>query len=268
MSLTGIVFVFSFSWFLLPSHFIPQQASQADRWIRESHEAILKQPSFEITQTVEQKAAPIIEGKPTTTVQTSRQVTHIEVDMTHGLTRLTTREPTGRDVAVLRRGNNVALKLGKEPWQPPSGPYAKIGAQLANPFACPLPKPGANSPHWVTAGIERNKNEAILIVCTEGNSAVAYAEERIKEGITSAFPDEASRPKVEVLSYTSRHWIRKQDKRRLKAVQEAHQIMTMTRPDGSAIVIDITATTTAAYSRFGQVNIVVPPEARRILDGK
>jgi hypothetical protein len=54
------------------------------------------------------------------------------------------------------------------------------------------------------------------------------------------------------------------DNRRMRVEQTSHQNMTM--PGIAKTVIDVTAKTTAVYTRYDKVQIDVPEEARRILD--
>ncbi len=250
-----------------PARSIPPDAA-ADKLIETSHAAIAALPSFEIKQTVEQKAALVLNGKPAGPENGSKQVSTIEVDTVHGLARLTAKNPDGWELVALRSGSSVALKLGANGWEKPSGQYANIKDQLVNPFACPLPKPGAASPHWEFAGSEKLGEDETIIVRTVGDSAVAYAQARMNEAMESLVPDKAQRPQMKVSSYQSRHWIRKKDNRRLKVVQEFKNQMTIPQPGGDPLTMNVTGITTAEYSKFGQVNISIPPEARPILDAK
>ncbi len=179
--------------------------------------------------------------------------------------RLTQKDEDGKDLIVLRKGDRLAMKIGSGPWTAPHGRYAQMGKQLANPFACPLPKPGdARSPKWKLVGPERLDGHAAIVIETVGDSANRYAEERMREGIASVFPDAAARPTIEVLAYKARHWIGKSDHRRLRVEQTSHQRMKM--PGTGQAVIDTTSKTIAVYRRYDQVQIAVPEKARQILD--
>lgn len=253
-------------WLTAPAGAHPQADAEGDRLIQASQAVTAASPSFEIRQTLEQRAVVVVDGKRVDAPKTAPQVSLIEVDLAHDLMRLTTHEPGGREVIAIRRGGRVAIKLGSELWQVPAGPYVAVTAQLVNPFACPLPVPGPGSPRWQVTATEGQGDEAVVIVQTVADSAVRFAEGRMKEGLNAVFPDPAARPKLEVLSYTARHWIRKKDHRRLKVVQDSREKMTMPQPNGAAIVLDTTAITTAVYSRYGEVQVVVPEAALRILD--
>jgi hypothetical protein len=219
----------------------------------------------EIEQTVEQNARLFVDGKASGAAQTTKQTSVIEIDAGKKLVRMTTKDAGGKDVIVVRKGKRIAMKVGSDPWTTPQGPYARMGDQLANPFACPLPEPGdERSPRWKVVGPERLDGKETTVIGTVGDTAKSYALERMREGIASIFPDAAARPTIEVLAYKARHWIGKKDDRRLRVEQTSHQKMTM--PGGAKVVIDMSAKTTAVYRRYDQVEIQVPEEARRILD--
>jgi hypothetical protein len=221
--------------------------------------------SVEIQQTVEQTARLLVDGKPLDAAQTTKQTSVIEIDADTKLVRMTTKDQSGKELVVIRKGKSVAMKIGSGPWTAPKGQYARIGDQLANPFACPLPKPGEeHSPKWTVVGPERLDGQETTVIETVGDTANKYAQERMREGIASVFPDAAARPAIEVLAYKSRHWIGKKYDRRLRVEQTSHQKMTM--PGAGKAVIDISAKTIAVYRRYDKVAIPVPEEACRILD--
>jgi hypothetical protein len=237
---------------------------RAEKILRASQDCVAAR-SVEIRQTVEQTARLLVEGKESGAAQTTKQTSVIEIDAGKKLVRMTTKDQNGKDLIVLRKGKRIAMKVGSDPWRAPKGAEARLGDQLANPFACPLPKPGEeNSPKWTVVGSERLDEKETTVIETVGDSANRYAQERMREGIASVFPDAAARPTIEVLAYKSRHWIGKKDDRRLRVEQTSHQKMTM--PGGAKIVIDSSAKTIAVYSRYDKVEIQVPDEARPILD--
>jgi hypothetical protein len=234
----------------------------AEQILRISHNYVAAH-SVEIQQTAEQAAFVLVEGKPQEASQTTKQISVIEIDVGNNLVRLTTRDQ-GKEIVVMRKGKNIAIKIGSGPWTRPQGPYARIGDQLANPFACPLPKDEKHSPKWKIVGCEQLDGKEATVIETIGDTANKYAQERMREGIESCFSDAGARPTIEVSAYKSRHWIGKNDYCRLRVEQTSHQKMTM--PGGGKTVIDISAKTTAVYSRYDKTEIQVPEEARSILD--
>jgi hypothetical protein len=221
--------------------------------------------SFEREETVEQKSRLLMADKTPLDLPSSKQTSVIEVDAANLLVRLTTKDQ-GKDLLVIRKGNSVAMKLGSGSWTKPQGPYARLGDQLANPFACPLPKRGGKqSPKWRIVGREVLNGQETTVIETVRDTANRYAEERMREGIVSMFPDADTRPAIEVLDYKSRHWIGK-DNRRLRVEQTSHTKMTM--PGTPKMVIDGTAKTTSVYNRYDKVEIQMPEEARSILEPK
>lgn len=221
--------------------------------------------SFELQETAEQKGRLLVPGEPAQDVPSTKRTAVIEVDAANRLVRMITKDK-GQDVILLRKGKDVAMKLGSNPWEKPQGPFARMGDQMANPFACPLPKSGEKqSPRWRTVGRELLNGEEATVLETIGDTANQYAEERMREGIVAMFPDTDTRPAVEVLEYKSRHWIGK-DHRRLRVEQTSRTKMTM--PGTPKAVIDLSAKTTAVYSRYDKVEIQVPDQARSILEPK
>lgn len=236
---------------------------RAEQILKASHDYVATR-SVEIQQTVEQNARISVDGKPIGASQTTKQSSLIEIDAGKQLMRLTTKDQSGKELVVIRQGKSIAMKIGSEPWAVPLGQYARIGDQLANPFACPLPQSGKeHSPKWTVVGAELLDGKETTVIETVGDTANSYAQQRIREGLASMFPEEASRPAIEVLAYKSRHWIETKDNRRLRVDQTSHQQMVM--PAVGKTVIDINAKTTAIYGRYDNVNIQVPKEARLIL---
>jgi hypothetical protein len=242
---------------------VREAEDKAEQILRASHDYVAAH-SVGIEQTVEQTARVLVDGKPLGAEQATKQTSSIEIDADKGLVRMTMKDQCGKDVVVIRKGALIAIKIGSDPWTAPKGPYARIGDQLANPLACPLPKPGlATSPEWTIVGNERSDGEEMTVIKTVGDSANKYAEERMCEGIASIFPDASARPTIEVVTYESRHWIGKADRRRLRVEQTSHHKMTM--PGDPKTVIDVVGKTTAIYRRYDRIEIAVPDEARSIL---
>ncbi len=221
--------------------------------------------SFELQEIAEQKGRLLVPGKPAQDTPSTKRTSMIEVDVVNQLVQMITKDK-GQDVILLRKGKGVAMKLGSNAWEKPQGPFARMGDQMANPFACPLPKSGEKqSPRWRIVGRELLKGEEATVIETIGDTANRYAEERMREGIVAMFPDPDVRPSVEVSEYKSRHWIGK-DHRRLRVEQTSRTKMTM--PGTPKTVIDLSAKTTAIYSRYDKVEIRLPDEARSILEPK
>jgi hypothetical protein len=213
---------------------------------------------------VEQTARVLVDGKPLGSELATKQNSRIEIDANKGLVRMIMKDQTGKDLVVIRNADRIAMKIGSDPWTAPKGLYARIGDQLANPFVCPLPKPGLeHSPRWTIVGDERLDGQEMTVIKTVGDTANKYAHERMRDGIASIFPDSSGRPTIEVVTYESRHWVGTADNRRQRVEQTSHHKMTM--PGVAKTVIDVVGTTTAIYRRYNKIDIDVPEEARRIL---
>jgi hypothetical protein len=246
-----------------PKDSVPAAEDKAAQILRVSHDYVAAH-SVEIQQTVEQTARVLVDGKPLGSTQATKQTSIIEIDADKGLVRMTMKDQSGKDLVVIRKGDHIAIKIGSDPWTAPKGPYARIGDQLANPFVCPLPMPGMeHSPKWTIVGNERLDGQEMTVIKTVGDTANKYAQERIRDGIASIFPDASARPTIEVVTYESRHWIGKADDRRHRVEQTSHQKMTM--PGVAKAVIDVVGKTTAIYRRYNRIDIDVPEETRRIL---
>jgi hypothetical protein len=246
-----------------PKDSVREAQEKAEQILRASHDYVAAH-SVEIEQTVEQTARVLVDGKPLGSEQAAKQISSIKIDADKGLVRMTMKDQSGKGVVAIRKGSLIAIKIGSDPWKAPEGQYARIGDQLANPFACPLPKPGlALSPQWSIVGDERLDGQELTVIKTVGNTANKYVLERMGEGIASVFPDASARPTVEIVTYESRHWIGKADRRRQRVEQTSHHRMTM--PGVAKTVIDVVGKTTAIYGRYDRIDIGVPEEASRIL---
>ena len=246
-----------------PKESVPEAEQRAEQILRSSHEYVAAR-SVEIQQIVEQTARVLVDDKPQGSPQATKQTCCIEIDAGKGLVRMTTKDQSGKDLVVIRKGDRIAMKIGSDPWATPTGPYARIGDQLANPFACPLPKPGMqHSPRWTIVGTELIDGQEMTVIKTVADTANKYAEERMRDGIVSIFPDASDRPTIEVVSYESRHWIGKADDRRHCVKQASHQKMTL--PGVAKTVVDIVGETTANYRRYNGIDIDVPQAARPFL---
>jgi len=246
-----------------PEDSVPKAEDKAEQILRASHDYVAAR-SVEIQQTVEQTARVLVDGKPLGSAQATEQSSSIEIDAAKGLVRMTTKDQSGKDLVVIRNGDHIAIKIGLDPWTAPKGPYARIGDQLANPFVCPLPKPGLeHSPRWTIVGDEPLDGQEMTVIKTVGDTANKYAQERMRDGLAKIFPDASARPTIEVVTYESRHWIGKADDRRHRVEQTSHHKMTM--PGVAKTVIDVVGKTTAIYRRYNRIDIDVPEEARRIL---
>ncbi len=242
---------------------VPKADDKAEQILRASHDYVAAR-SVEIEQTVEQTARVVVDGKPLGPEQATKQTSRVEIDANKGLVRMITKDQSGKDLVVIRKGERIAMKIGTDPWTAPKGLYARIGDTLANPFACPLPKPGMeHSPRWTIVGDERLDGQEMTVIKTVGDTANKYAQERMRDGIASMFPDASGRPTIEVVTYESRHWIGTADNRRQRVEQTSHNKMTM--PGVAKTVIDVVGKTTAIYRRYNDIHIDVPEEARSIL---
>jgi hypothetical protein len=246
-----------------PKDSVREAEDRAEQILKASHDYVAAR-SVEIQQTVEQTARVLVDDKPQGSPQATKQTSCMEIDANKGLVRMTTKDQSGTDLAVIRKGDRIAMKIGSDPWTTPKGPYARIGDQLANPFACPLPKPGLqHSPRWTIVGDERVDGQEMTVIKTVGITANQYAEKRMRDGIASMFPDASARPTIEVVTYESQHWIGKADDRRQCVKQTSHHKMTM--PGVGKTVIDVVGETTATYRRYNGIEIVVPQAARAVL---
>jgi hypothetical protein len=241
----------------------PATAEDSPEEIIKTAHACVAGHSVELRQTVEQTSRLLFPGQPPVEIPTTKQTSVIEIDTANRLIRMTTKDG-GKEVVVIRKEKDLAMKTGAGPWTKPTGPYARMAAQLANPFACPLPTAGdRQSPKWRIVDHELLDGRKTTVIETIGNTANKFALERMREGLVAAFPDRAARPTIEVLSYKSRHWIGKDDQHPLRVEQTSHEKMTM--PGADKIIIDMTMKTTTVYRRYDHVQIKVPEEARRIL---
>jgi hypothetical protein len=242
----------------------PARAEDSAEEVLRSAHAFVAAHSVQLRQTAEQTGRLLVPGKPPVDIPTKKQTSVIEIDNANKVIRMTTKD-LGKALVVIRTEKGIAMKIGAEPWAKPAGRYASMAAQLANPFACPLPTPGASqSPKWTVVGRDLVDGKKTTVIETVGDTANKYALERMRDGLAAVFPDSAARPTIEVVSYKSRNWIGRDDQRLLRVEQTGHQKMTM--PGSDKVIIDMVMKTTTVYGRYDLVQIQVPEEARGILD--
>src|SRR5690348_14543478 len=109
-----------------PAHKAVPYDAAADKLIEASHSAVAALPSFEIKQTLDQSVVILVGDKPTGPANSTKQVSTIEVDTMHGLVRLVTKLPDGTELFAIRSGKSVAMRIGGNPWEIPSGQFANI----------------------------------------------------------------------------------------------------------------------------------------------
>lgn len=237
----------------------------AEELIRASRDFVINAASVEIHQTVEQTVTVTIDGQAVAPKRASAQTSTVEIDTTAGVVRMTTKDTQGQDLAVIRDGERVAMKIGDHPWQHPNGPYANLAKNLARPFACELPPPGGESPTWEIVGTQKLGESDVTVIQSVEGTGLALAERQMSQGFVAMFPDATTRPQVKVEAYTSRHWVEKHGNRRRQVVQTSRYNVSMLRPDGKTQTNHVHMTSTAVYRRYGEVTIEIPDEARAIL---
>ena len=166
-----------------------------------------------------------------------------------------------------KQREKTAMKLGTGPWEIPAGPFENMAKDMGNLFVCEIETPESkeNAPKWKLTGMELLGGHEAFVIETEGNTAVALAQERMAKGIAKVFSDNpAQRPTVKVLEYSSKHWISKSDYRRLQAVQISKVQMTIGLPEGKQQLIESFSKATSKYS-YDKVTIEIPEDARKFL---
>lgn len=240
--------------------------SDGESLILRSQEFVSNARSFELVQTQVTKTTPLATGQPASSSvsQTNTSILRV-VNGDPMVVEMTTRDASGRTLRVIRRGDRVVMKLGSDPWQVASGPYAQLKEHLANPYACPLPRAGSDSPKWQVVGARQEQGEECDLVETVGDSAVRYVTEQVNGGMAAASTDPATRPTIKVKSYQSRHWIGRPNAKRLRVEQTGQMQMTRRQPAGPLIQVNVDTTSTALYQRYGEAKVQIPLEAERLL---
>ncbi len=237
------------------------RAEDGDAIVVASRAAVASARSLEIEQTQDVRRKANVGGREMD-LPPQVQTSTIAIVFDRGMTvRMTTPGgPGGRPLTAIRTESGLAIKLGDDAWQAPTGPFAALADQLADPFACPLPRPGEGSPRWRIAAEETIEGVRYHVVETVGDSAVGYAQARIAEAIGRAVPD----AEVTVTSYVSRMWVAVETHRRLKVVQTSRFTLDMEQ-GGQPVELEIAGETTSLYRDWDAVTIEIPPGARAIL---
>lgn len=222
-------------------------------------------PAYRRVDTTEQATAALIDQKRLEQQPLTNVVT-IEVDTASALARQTAMVQ-GKELVLLKKGRKAAMKLGAGPWEAPSGPYQKIAADMGNLFVCEIETPESkkNEPKWVLAETERMDGQEVYVIESQGDSAVALAQERMMKGIAKSFSgDPTQKPAVTVLQYSAMHWLSKSDFRRLQSVQTSKIQMTISLPNGRRQLVEQSSKTTSKY-HYESVTIDIPADAQKLL---
>jgi hypothetical protein len=190
----------------------------------------------------------------------------IEIDFRKHLARQTTTHD-GQETVMLKSAERAAMKIGNGPWQIPTGLHEQIAKDMGNLFYCEIeaPETKENAPTWKVAGTEVLDGAETYVVESEGNSAVALAQERMTKGLAKgAVGLSAKLPTVKVLAYSAKHWIRKSDYRHLQAMQTCKLEVSPETSGEPRPLIEQSRTTISKYN-YDELKIDIPDEAQRIL---
>ena len=222
-------------------------------------------PAIRRKDTIEQTDV-VITGQRRMEQEPQTNVATIEIDMPKHLARYTAMFQ-GEKLIMLKQGGKTAMKLGAGPWKTPAGPFGNLAKNLGNLFVCEIetPETKKNAPDWELTGTELLGGDEVLVIETQGNTAVPLAQERMAMGIAKAFAaNPTQQPTVKVLEYSSKHWIGKTDYRYLRTVQKSKTLLTINFPDGSQQLIESSLKTTSEYG-YNKVIIEIPEDARKVL---
>lgn len=215
--------------------------------------------AVEIEQTGEMTVRRIVDGTPAPTgfpMPVPKSLSRI--DPVHSICELTTAGADGKQVIVLRKGKAVAMKIGSGPWGPPGGPYAQMGAALANPFVCPKRTAGERR-EWRAAGADTVEGREATVLESVGDWPLAAAQ-AAAAAVPKAMREQAG-GELKMTAYAIRLWVAKSDGRLLQQEKTVRQ--TLTRTDGESV--EMTQRTLQVFRRFG-ITIDIPPEAQAALD--
>jgi hypothetical protein len=223
------------------------------------------EPILRRIDTTEQSTV-LIAGQKRMQQPAQTNVVQIEIDMTKHLARQTGKAG-GQEIIMLKQGEKAAMKIGAGAWEIPAGPYENIAKDMGNLFVCEIETPETNDTAvtWKLAGTELFDGNEAFVVESDGNTAVAIAQERMAKGIAKAFTGKPEqRPTVKVLEYSSKHWISKSDYRHLQAVQTSKYQLTFVMPDGNAQMMETSSKATSKYS-YEKFSIEIPEDAQKLL---
>jgi hypothetical protein len=206
----------------------------------------------------------VVTGPGGRALGTQKNVVTIEIDLTRNLARQTCTYE-GKELVMIKQGQNAAMKLGSGDWQVPVGSFAQLARDVGNLFVCEaeVPENEKNTPKWVISGKEVVNGREAVVIESEGNSAIPIAQERMSAGLAKAIGDAAQRPSIKVLSYSAKHWIDKADFRHLQALQKSKVQLTL---PGGNLQVTQEMTTLSTYS-YENVDIQIPERAQQLLAG-
>jgi hypothetical protein len=195
-----------------------------------------------------------------------KSVLQIEIDQTRRLARHST-TIQGKELVMLKQGDKAAMKMGDGSWEIPTGQYEQMAKNMGDLFVCEkeTPETEKNAIVWKVTGTEVFDGNDVFVIESQGNSAVAIAQERMTKGLAKAFsanPDQC--PTVKVLEYSAKHWISKSDFRHLQAVQTSKSQILFALPDGKQQIVETSSKATSKYS-YEKFVIEIPLAAQKLL---
>ncbi len=210
-----------------------------------------------------EQSSVVISGQNRMQQPSQTNVVQIEIDMAKHLARNTSKVQ-GQDFIMIKQGDKAAMKLGAGAWEIPTGPYENMAKDMGNLFVCEIETPETNETAvtWKLAPTEVLDGNDAFVIESQGNTAVAIAQERMTRGMTKAFSGKPGQPPtVKVLEYSSKHWISKSDYRHLQAVQTSKFQITF---HGNSQLIETSSKATSKYN-YEKFGIDVPPDAQKLL---
>ena len=137
-----------------PQVSVPKADDKAEQILRASHDYLAAR-SVEIEQTIEQTVRVLVDGKPMGSEQATKQTSPIEIDANKGLVRMITKDQSGKDLVVIRKGDRIAMKIGLEPWTAPKvcmlGLAINWLTRLSALFRSPDWSTRRGGPSWATS---------------------------------------------------------------------------------------------------------------------
>lgn len=85
---------------------------------------------------------------------------------------------------MLKHGEHAAMKLGKGPWEIPTGNFGRMAQNMGNLFYCEIavPETKENAPTWKVVGKELLDGEEAFVVENEPGTGLQLADERMAKG--------------------------------------------------------------------------------------
>ena len=175
--------------FLLAVFSMPTLAEESGRELLDKARTVLATaPAIQRVDTTELSGVLIL-GEARIDLTPQKTVVAIDIEMPKQLARQTGMFK-GQELVMLKQGEHAAMKLGKGPWEIPTGNFGRMAENLGSLFYCEIvaPETKENAPTWKVVGTELLDGEEAFVIENEPNTGLLLAQERMAKVFAKELP--------------------------------------------------------------------------------